>query len=145
MRIHTALTERQIRHAAELAGVQFERLDHKGSKSRDHAFDVILSGSSPRRRNSGRSVDRTNDYAATWDEWGIFLAELFRRDPAIKCTYYRDAADFHWQTGSRFRSLTRDKQHRVHNWTYSMTLDERGCACGAVMRRAGAYPFKVDA
>jgi hypothetical protein len=135
MRIHTnTVTYTDLAQSALLAGVYLERDSEHKSKSHKRAFDVILSGSSPRRRNSGAAANRTDDYAATWDEWGIFLGELFRRDPAIKCAYYRDAADFHWQTGGRFRALTRDKQHRVHNWTFSMTLNERGCACGAVTR-----------
>jgi len=134
MRIHTALNGSDVTAAARMAGVQFERCSLHKSRTHTRAYDVILSGSNTRRRNTGTSPYRTDDYAATWDEWGIFLAELFRRDPQIKCAYYRDAADFHWQTGNRFKTLRLVDQHRTHNWSYSMTLQARGCACGAVMR-----------
>lgn len=133
MRIHTTLNGSDFTAAARKAGVSFERCSLHGSRTHTRAYDVILSGSSPRRRNTGQSASRTDDYAATWDEWGIFLAELFRRDPATKCTYYRDAADFHWQTDGRFKTLTLNEQHRTHNWIRGVPY-KATCKCGATMR-----------
>ena len=49
-------------------------------------------------------------YAATYDEWGFFLAALYRRDPLMRCapnfkrdySQYRDAEDFHHKTGRTY-------------------------------------------
>lgn len=49
-------------------------------------------------------------YAATYDEWGFFLAALYRRDPKMRCApnfkrdyaQYYDAEDFHHKTGRTY-------------------------------------------
>lgn len=135
MIIHTSLTEDDVRAAGTLAGITFARLAMRGSRKRDHAFDVILSGS-----GAHRSQYREQDYpAATWDEWGIFLAWIFRRDESADATYYKGADDFHWQTGDRFRTLTPSRQHKLHKWSFvsraaTGTYSVRECKCGAVNR-----------
>ena len=129
MRIHTdKLATADLLAAAGKAFVQFERLDVKGSRSHHHAFDVLLSGSSPRR------AQRNDFYAATWDEWGIFLAEVFSRDPGARADRYADAESFHRITGDRFRSLTHAQQHRSHRWEWNQ--GEGSCACGATVNHA---------
>ena len=95
MRIHTdKITWQQVREAGVLARVTFTKIKEHGSKSRDHSFDVVLSGASKHRQNMGGE-----GYAATWDQWGVFLAELFRSDPNLLCRNYRDVADFDYKTG----------------------------------------------
>lgn len=140
MRIHTShLSDSDIIRAGRAAGVTFERLEARGSKSRIRAFDVLLAGSGVTGGQWGNSgKDGAAPYkAATWDEWGIFLGALFAADPAAKCSYYHDAADFHWQTGGRFQELTPARQHIRHKWEYVQTLTGRTqhvCACTAVRR-----------
>jgi hypothetical protein len=97
--------------AAKEAGVNFERCTLHGSRSRDHAFDVILSGNSGRRANFGGDWE-----AASWDQWGIFLGRIFKDDPDAVCWAYKDADDFHWQTGDRFLTLTLKDATRFHKW-----------------------------
>lgn len=49
-------------------------------------------------------------YTATYDEWGFFLAALYRRDPKMRCApnfkrdyaQYYDAEDFHHKTGRTY-------------------------------------------
>ena len=49
-------------------------------------------------------------YAATYDEWGFFLAALYRMDEGARCApnfkrdyaAYYDAADFHDKTGRTY-------------------------------------------
>lgn len=132
MIIHTSLTHTEIYEAGTKAGVVFARLNTRGSRKADHAFDLILSGS-----GAHRSQYRAQAWpAATWDEWGIFLAEIFRRDQGASATYYSDAADFHWRTGDRFATLTPARQHKLHRWQYvgqcvTGAYHVRECACGA--------------
>lgn len=99
MRIHTDnLSESDLRDAARTARVSFDRLAVFGSRSRARAFDFILSGESKRRQNFGG-----DGYAATWDQWGVFLSVLFAKDDTMTVpTAYRDAEQFDFRTMHRF-------------------------------------------
>ena len=136
MRIHTDHLERsQFYMAAKLAHVDFTRFNSHGSRKRDHAFDVILTGNSPRRQNGGP------DKAATWDQWGHFLGTLFDLEPTMQADRsYMDAAHFHYVTGDRFRNFNLSNDHvKGHKWSYSgqsatgcYSVSE--CYCGAIWR-----------
>jgi hypothetical protein len=92
--------------------VIFDQLSTAGSRSHAASVDVHLVSltggkgtTHPRRPNSGTyGADGTADvYAATYDEWGWFLAHVFRADPTAKATYYGSADDFHATTGNAYR------------------------------------------
>jgi len=101
MRIHSdTLTNRDLIDAANIARVEFDRWQDKGSRQRDHAFDVTLFGESRRRPNS--RGNHGGNFAATWDQWGVFLAVLFDRDPDMVTPYYDGPSDFHYKTDHRF-------------------------------------------
>ncbi len=97
-------------HAARMSGaaVYVVRSTVHGSRQRAGALDVIIASDgtlSRRRRNAGASRDRSalDDYAATWGQWGHFLAYLFTVDPSATApTAYADAADFHARTRGEF-------------------------------------------
>jgi hypothetical protein len=137
MRIHSDFIEQiDLQKAAHVSNVGFTRLGLHGSRKRDHAFDVILTGSSPRNQNMGGS-----DKAATWDEWGVFLGVLFGLDPKMVTPYYADAEHFDWSTGNRYRGgdLPASAQHRSHKWEYAGdaitgSYGMHMCACGAIRR-----------
>lgn len=144
MRIHSnTLTERDAYDAAALAGVGFHRLSTHGSRSRAHALDVVLEGSGRTGGAWGNSGNAgAGSYvAATWDEWGIFLGELFRRDPDAHVPgIYHDGEHYRWVTGARFDALTPADQHKRHRWdahgrsiTGAYYVSE--CKCGAIQRR----------
>jgi hypothetical protein len=106
MRLHTALTEGDVRAALrESVGADGVYLDHMtahSSRSHDHAFEVRLAGVPGRDRNGkARRKTNTGQYgagtymAATYDEWGYFMAAIFGRDPFAKFgTAYNGAEDF---------------------------------------------------
>jgi hypothetical protein len=107
MRIHTNLTNLTPARVASGAPIHFEHHEEKGSRLRDRAFEVRLGGSGG-LNNTG--LYGAGDYnGATWDEWGAFLGALFAADPDAVCggskrnPVYANAADFHWQTGNRFK------------------------------------------
>lgn len=148
MRIHTDnLSSEDVYAAAKIAGVSLHRMDPRGSRSRARAFDVILEGTG-RNGNSGRWGSTGEYRAATWDEWGIFLGEVFRRDPgAIVPRVYESADHFHWATGDRFRTLKPADQHARHKWEYQGShagglyhvhhcTGTKNTACTAITRRA---------
>lgn len=127
MRLHVdTIRAQDIYQAAHaLPGVSVDVTTHN-SRTRTLAYDVHLTGTSGRRANSGRygGTSDTDDYAATWDEWGMFLAYLYERDSRMRAggtakrPVYRDADDFHWQTQYRFETLTPEDQHKNHRWDF---------------------------
>lgn len=118
MRIHTdKLTGAELRQAlAQCRGVPvyLDRCDPHGSRSHARAYDVALvvyeggpGTENPYRRNpgDGRGFD-PYEWAASYDQWGDWLAELFRLDPKINAggKYgYNGAADFRAQLVARKR------------------------------------------
>jgi hypothetical protein len=56
-------------------------------------WNIYLSGSSVRMGQHDRYTP-----AATWDEWGIWMAELYRLDPDVKIGWYKSHEDFISQT-----------------------------------------------
>lgn len=116
MRIHTNLdieTFGQLSVTPKLRGqVYLERFYEYGSRSRARAFDTNLrglhnltpDGVKRRRPNSGQR-GAGNDWAATYDEWGWFLAALFDADPTARCAgAYDGRADFHRKTNGKYRT-----------------------------------------
>jgi hypothetical protein len=100
MKLHTnVLTEQDIRDALEsekASGriapyVRFKVMDPKGSRSHMRAFEVQLESvdciarDGRRRGNDGAYGAMQEMWAATYDEWGFFLAALFRVDPDLIC------------------------------------------------------------
>lgn len=155
MRLHTcAITATDLHDAARLASVTFDVMAEHGSRSQRRAWDVKLLGSSGRRPNFSDS----DGEAASWDEWGIFLAALFREDPLMRAAHYASAEHFHWCTGRRFVALTHAEQHRRHKWGMgrphvSGLFSEAECigtkgpsnpGCGAISRWAiHGHKFEV--
>jgi hypothetical protein len=139
MRLHTStLTEDHVRNAARKAGVTIEHLSAHGSRKAARAYEVALSG----KGKTGGQWGGGGYKSALWDEWGIFLGELYRHDASmIAGNAYQDAEHFRWITGNRYDTLTPDQVCLRHRWDYSgrvvtgsfFTYD---CPrCGAHMRR----------
>lgn len=144
MKIHSDVLEiTDLWDAARAAGPRGAVLveaTRRGSRKRSHGFDVHLTGTSTRRPNNRGAWQEWDNYAATWDEWGMFLAYLFEIDPnAIVPGVYESKEDFQYKTDWRFDGLTPEQQHggAGHRWEfYSVGVfsckDEN---CGAFMRR----------
>ena len=136
MRIHTNVDESVIRNAAEIARVRFTRFSTHKSKTAKFGYEITLSGESRRRQNGG------DDYAATWDQWGIFLSVIYESDPNAKCWAYRDAGDFDYKTNDRFRPLELGNQkfyrpsdnHGDHKWIVGIPYMQKCKKCSAVRR-----------
>lgn len=102
MRIRTDILMKQDLHAACPEGVSVVELRETRSRNRARGFDVFLTGSSPRR--SAHYVDSWGCYppAATYDEWGIFLADLYGRDQDMIAGPYNGLNDFCEKTQNEF-------------------------------------------
>lgn len=89
--------------------VYFDQLSPAGSRTRTYGGNVHLCAShkaiGDRRRyaNTGFSGADRDTLAATYDEWGHFLAALFDLDPTAVAGPYKSRDDFHAQTSGKYR------------------------------------------
>lgn len=124
MRLHTRLTFSEVHDAllrAQNAGkitpdVFFVKSTESGSRTHPRAFEIQLGtrqkyslppGTTDqygrkmrvRRYKDGGNSD---EWAATWHEWGWFIAEVFTADPTSRWAYYASREDFDTKTGGQF-------------------------------------------
>lgn len=95
MKIYTTvLEEHDFYDAAQRAGVGVVALTTARGRGVT-VYDVALTGSS-----KYVSAHRNAHYckAATYDEWGYFLAHLFRADQHMRTPYYKNAREFEAKT-----------------------------------------------
>jgi hypothetical protein len=125
MKIYTNAPESVIWAALRESGADFDRFELFRPTDGRNGFDVTLTGDSPRMPNGGRSGwSAGDDHAASWDQWGVFLAAIFRADPdarmggTAKRPGYANAEDYHWQTCNRFRDGRPGTYHPNHHWAY---------------------------
>lgn len=137
MRIHSdTLTQLNLHEAARHARAEFGRLTVHGSRKRKQGFDVTLTGESRRRPNGGNR-GAGDDYAATWDQWGVFLSFLFNLDPYMVTPYYADAEEFDTRTASRFDVPGQwpSDAHGDHTFRWDGIPREQSCTkCSAIQR-----------
>ena len=97
MRLHTdVLTEADLREA--LPSEVCAYITPHGSRKRRRAFEVTLYVTAKdelhtRYGNSG-GYGASSDVAATWDEWGIWIARLFERDYRALIGWYESWGHF---------------------------------------------------
>lgn len=117
MRIHTnTLTVHDLHDALattglRAGGVRVDTASLHNSRKRKVSIEFRLSaepGKGRRRRNTGYygaedAFQTPFQMAATYDEHGIWMAELFERDPEAIIGYYDGRDDFHEQTKGKYR------------------------------------------
>lgn len=115
MRIHTStITGADIDRAITAAerigdGRLRSQVASHASRKRDRAFEVRLMGDGSVSRR--RTMDG-QDYAATWCQWGAFLAELFdTMDANAIAGPYTGRENFHAQTRDLFADGKRPSGH----------------------------------
>lgn len=83
------LSEEDLRAASGVAGVSMWELERiERPRKRQNAWNVYLTGSASYRSQA------TGEPAATWDEHGVWMAELYKRDPNLVVAYYRNLSHF---------------------------------------------------
>lgn len=105
----------ECRRAGTIAEhVTFKTLTvHRGGPGHTFALEVQLEAwhrDRGRRRGNSGSYGMGDNYAATYDEWGFFLAAMYREDHGAKCNpnfkhgmaTYQNSADFHHLTGHTY-------------------------------------------
>lgn len=139
MKLHTNLTDVQVSNALFRAqqkslvtrDVHFTVFTPERSLTHPHGFEIMLgtfsqdslpagyvdqNGMHLRVRRARNAMKGDAKYAATWHEWGWFMAELFAADPGSRWGQnparsrrpqhiygYASEADFHRKTENQFR------------------------------------------
>lgn len=135
----------QLDGTRPVAPIGVARCDQRGSRKRARSFDVILTGDATHRNNAGPNGGH-DSRAASWDQWGLFLADLFNIDPSLTVPgVYVDAEHFHWATGNRYGVgyaghpvrpgdvdrpfIVGDDYHRRHKWEFGLTVATGAYVC----------------
>jgi hypothetical protein len=107
MRIHTSVLREDSLNRLDLPeDVRLTVLSEHGSRFLARAYEVALRGVGSRhtrRPNTGITGAKSDEYAATYDDWGYFLASLYLRDSSAVAGPYKNATDFHRQTKDAYR------------------------------------------
>lgn len=110
MRLHSDVLSRDDLYAALPKGVAANVSEH-GSRKRARAFEVTLyvyaKDDLHRRFGNSGGYGNSEDVAATWDEWGVWMDRLYEIDPAAIIGYYKDSADFIAQTKHHYEYVQR--------------------------------------
>jgi hypothetical protein len=113
MRIHTSTLKPDLIGLAlngnagrKAKDVSIHILSTHGSRGKwARGYEVALRGHGARhtkRPNTGITGSNSDEYAATYDDWGWFLAALFVFDPDARCGPYKNADDFARQTKGKY-------------------------------------------
>jgi hypothetical protein len=93
----------------------------KGSRKRDHAFDVTLyvheRDDLHRRAGNSGGYGAATDIAATWDEWGEWMWNLYTLEPDILIGWY--------DSRSHFLEITKRERDLVRAWNKPESLQVR--------------------
>ena len=110
MRLHSnTLTTTDIYEALATArrkglvtgGISFLMLEEKTSRSRANGFEIRLGSTFPDGIHKRRTMNGEN-YAATYEEWGWFIVELFELDNELTFGHYKTLQGFHEYTRYAF-------------------------------------------
>jgi hypothetical protein len=104
MKIHTSLHEADLATAmnkTDLSDVTLHVIGRPGSRSHVRAFEVALRGHGRRHKrppNTGIVGAASPERAATRDDWGNFMAQIFAVDPNAIFGPYKGSGHFHRET-----------------------------------------------
>lgn len=141
MKIHTELTPNDLTAALDASGIPDVDVLCKEFNSRTHErrMDVHFDAEPGEGRrlsqhyHNGRQV-----IGLCWDEWAMFLNEVFLLDPSAEAGPYKGRDHFRWVTNGRFDDLAWEDRHPVHQWV-SLHSDGSQCSgCGAIRFRPTA-------
>ncbi len=108
MKIHSDIIERSDLIEALPKPEMYLEARQVGSRKRTKAFDLSLEWLAPKRKGDGRrrknsgKYGAAHAYAATYDEHGEWMANLYRIDPEAIIATYDNALDFHRKTDGKY-------------------------------------------
>lgn len=100
MRLHSDILTLADISAALPPYVCLGKYSNFASRSRQCGFDISLTGHGARhtrKKNSGNH-GAGDEYAASWDDWGVWIAALYDIDPDMIAGHYKNRDMFYAQT-----------------------------------------------
>jgi hypothetical protein len=124
----------QVSNAEGKGNVGFERMRAlKAPRVRRAGWDVLLYRIGSRRHFNTGTYGAGEDGAASWDDYGWFIAVLFERDPGARIAHYNGREAFHAATRNKFSDMSgwgeRGKARRDEHGTAVSDIATDG-ACG---------------
>lgn len=119
MKIHTDLTAADMETALDNSGIEGASLlmQEKKSRSKSRRFDIYFDAEpSTGRRPSQHYDDGRQVTGITWDEWGLFIEQVYRADPTAQVGPYKSHAHFRVVNDWRFDDLTWEEQCPRHRY-----------------------------
>ena len=120
---HTAMRRARVSYPP-MDSLWFDTLEQGGARHPfTRRFTIRLVGERIPGRTRKRNFQQVHHdpdgvVAPTYDEWGMFLRELYEIDPDMKCDYYANRDDFHRKTKGLFKP---------HPWTLEHPVACTGC------------------
>jgi len=109
-----SLTSEQVQraaHADENIGLEkFDALTRP--RVRRHAWNVLLYRIGSRRTFNTGTYGAGAHGAASYDDYGWFIARLFDLDPSARVAYYNGRDNFHHMTKHQYETGIRDNAER---------------------------------
>lgn len=92
--------------AALPQGVRIHDVDSiNNPRIRSRGWNIQLRDYSNNRHTNTGTHGAGEIGAASWDQWGEWMSELFERDPNARLGYDNSAADFHLRTHDKYRKV----------------------------------------
>ena len=138
MKIHTDLAAEAVAKLARDTVPSIDvHVDTHGSRKRKHRHDVVLTdnGRSLTGRRQSAATVANGAKGITYDEWGLFIEQVFLMDESAKVGPYRDRGHFRIITDYRFDDLKWEEQHARHRFEFNREHMGFECDCGAIKHR----------
>lgn len=119
MKIHTDLTAADMENALDNSGIVGASLlmQVKQSRSKARRFDIYFDAEPMNgRRLSQHYDDGRQVVGITYDEWGLFINQIYLKDPTARVGPYKSREHFHDVTDYRFETLTWEEQCPIHKF-----------------------------
>lgn len=133
MKIHTDLTAADMETALDRSRIEGASLlmQEKRSRSKARRFDIYFDAEPMKgRRLSQHYDDGRQVTGVTYDEWGLFIEQVFLMDEGAKVGPYENRDRFRDITDYRFDNLRWEDQHPRHKFelnTATMGFECTGC------------------
>lgn len=69
---------------------------------RERGWEVLIGRAGSKRSFNSGQYGAEGQGAASWDEWGTFLATLYEKDPEMRAGPYKSRAHFHESTNRQY-------------------------------------------
>lgn len=130
MKIHTDLTAADMETALDNSGIEGARLlmQEKRSRSKARRFDIYFDAEPMEGRRLSQHYDDGRQVTGiTYDEWGLFIEQVFLMDESAKVGPYKDRNHFRDITNYRFDDLVWENRHDRHRFEFNR--DHMGFEC----------------